>query len=77
MGGKGRVCVHDYKIDKVDGACFVESGIEPVGVDVGWGCAEFEPEGGEGDPVALEVPVGHGEGGDGFDHAEDAVGVED
>lgn len=36
-------CIHDYEVDKVNGACFVESGIEPVAVNVAWGCAELEP----------------------------------
>lgn len=61
---------HDDKVDEVDRGGLVESlgiivRVDPVGQD-----AEAEPEHAERDAVAFEVPVGHGERGEGLDDAE-------
>ena len=71
--GHQREPLHDDKIDKVHAGGLVETGIVKVLVDVGGHIAVAEPEVTEGDAVALQIPVGHGEGGYGFKNADEAV----
>lgn len=68
--------LHDDEVDEVDGGGLVQLLVVVVRVDAGGDVAEAEPQVGEGDPVALEVPEGHGEGGQRLGDADDGVGVE-
>lgn len=68
--------LHDNEVDEVDGRSFCEAGAGKIGVDAVGERAVFEPEIAEGDAFTLQVPVGHGEGGEGFDDADETVGLE-
>lgn len=68
--------LHHDEIDEVDRGCDRELRIDEVGVEVRGQRAVLEPEDGEGDPLALEIPEGHGEGGDRLDDADEPIGLQ-
>lgn len=69
--------LHDDQVDEVDRRRLVELLRVVVRIDAVGHRAEAEPQRAERDAAALEVPVRHGEGGDGLQDAQHAVRVQD
>jgi hypothetical protein len=67
--------LHDDEVDEVDTRGLVQAVREKVrvGGEIGHGSAVAEPEVAEEDAVALQIPVGHCEGCNGFQDADKAI----
>jgi hypothetical protein len=75
--GHQREPLHDDQVDEVDAAGLVLQRRVRVGVHVAGRGAEAEPQQTEGNAVALQVPVRHGEAEHRLDHADEAVRLQD
>src|SRR3569833_139795 len=69
-------CLHDNKVHKVDGTSYVELGGVVVRVNVTGEVPKREPYVEEGDAVALEIPVRHGEGQYRLEDADEPVSLD-
>lgn len=75
---RSRRCdLHDNQVHKVDGARLVQLRLVVVGIDRVRQLSEREPNVGEGNALALQVPVRHGERRYRLDEADEPVRLQD